>query len=130
MLAIRQVTQLNAGKKTAGVDGIKELNFKQRFELETTLKENYRTWQHQSLREIPIPKKDGSKRLLKVSTIADRAWQCLLKYALLSSTRSPIPRKKLRIQTPEEAPMMLKKSCSLNSVVALTEKLRKFSKLT
>ncbi len=82
MLAIRQVTQLNTGKKTAGVDGVKELNFKQRFELETTLKENYRTWQHQSLREIPIPKKDGSKRLLKVPTIADRAWQCLLKYAL------------------------------------------------
>ena len=82
MLAIRQVTQLNTGKKTAGIDGVKELNFKQRFDLETTLKENYRTWQHQSLREIPIPKKDGSKRLLKVPTIADRAWQCLLKYAL------------------------------------------------
>ncbi len=31
---------------------------------------------------IPIPKKDGSTRLLKVPTIADRAWQCLAKYAL------------------------------------------------
>jgi retron-type reverse transcriptase len=46
------------------------------------LKENHKNWQHQGLREIPIPKKDGSKRLLKVPTIADRAWQCLLKYAL------------------------------------------------
>ena len=82
MLAIRQVTQLNTGKKTAGIDGIKSLTFKQRFDLETTLKENYKTWQHQGLREIPIPKKDGSIRLLKVPTIADRAWQCLLKYAL------------------------------------------------
>ena len=82
MLAIRQVSQLNTGKKTAGVDGIKSLTFKQRFELETILKENYRTWQHQKLREIPIPKKDGSIRILKVPTIADRAWQCLLKYAL------------------------------------------------
>ena len=82
MLAIRQVTQLNQGKKTAGVDGKKSLTFKQRFELETTLKENYKTWQHQGLREIPIPKKDGTKRLLKVPTIADRAWQCLVKYAL------------------------------------------------
>ena len=34
------------------------------------------------MREIPIPKKDGSKRILKVPTIADRAWQCLIKYAL------------------------------------------------
>ncbi len=82
MLAIRQVSQLNTGKKTAGIDGVKSLNFKQRFELEANLKENYQTWQHQGLREIPIPKKDGSKRLLKVPTIADRAWQCLLKYAL------------------------------------------------
>ncbi len=82
MLAIRQVTQLNQGKKTAGIDGKKSLTFKQRFELETILKENYRTWRHQGLREIPIPKKDGTKRLLKVPTIAARAWQCLVKYAL------------------------------------------------
>jgi retron-type reverse transcriptase len=32
--------------------------------------------------EIPIPKKDGTMRMLKVPTIADRAWQCLAKYAL------------------------------------------------
>ena len=82
MLAIRQVSQLNTGKKTAGIDGIKSLTFKQRFELETILPENYRTWEHQRLRTISIPKKDGSKRSLKVPTIADRAWQCLLKYAL------------------------------------------------
>ena len=82
MLAIRQVTQLNTGKKTAGIDGKKSLTFKERFQLEETLKENTKTWQHQGLREIPIPKKDGTKRLLKVPTIADRAWQCLVKYAL------------------------------------------------
>ena len=39
-------------------------------------------WRHQGLREIPIPKKDGTTRMLKVPTIADRAWQCLAKYAL------------------------------------------------
>ncbi len=82
MLAIRQVTQLNTGKKTAGIDGKKSLTFKERFQLEETLKQNTKTWQHQGLREIPIPKKDGTKRILKVPTIADRAWQCLVKYAL------------------------------------------------
>lgn len=82
MLAIRQVTQLNTGKKTAGIDGVKSLNFEKRFKLEAYLKENYKIWQHQGLREIPIPKKDGTKRILKVPTIADRAWQCLIKYAL------------------------------------------------
>jgi len=81
-LAIRQVTQLNAGKKTAGVDGKKSLNFKERLKLETLLKNTSSNWHHQRLRSIPIPKKDGTKRMLKIPTIADRAWQCLVKYAL------------------------------------------------
>ena len=82
MLAIRQVTQLNQGQKTAGIDGKKSLTFKERLQLEETLKQNTKNWKHQKLREIPIPKKDGSQRILKVPTIADRAWQCLVKYAL------------------------------------------------
>jgi RNA-directed DNA polymerase len=81
-LAIRQVTQLNAGKKTAGVDGKASLTFEERFNLEINLKTNVNTWKHQGLREIPIPKKDRTTRILKVPTIADRAWQCLAKYAL------------------------------------------------
>ncbi|MGJ5633162.1 group II intron reverse transcriptase/maturase [Nostoc sp. CALU 1950] len=81
-LAIRLVSQLNAGKKTAGIDGKKSLSFKERFNLEELLKMNSRNWKHQGLREIPIPKKDGTTRMLKIPTIADRAWQCLAKYAL------------------------------------------------
>ena len=105
MLAIRQVSQLNTGKRGASapvrggashqilpsrterpalahdtnaesvpakIDGVKSINFKQRFELETILQENFKDWQHQGLREIPIPKKDGTKRILKVPTMADR----------------------------------------------------------
>lgn len=82
LLAIRQVTQLNAGKKTAGIDGKTALTFKQRFELNEKLKAESNNWRHQGLREIPIPKKDGKTRILKVPTISDRAWQCLVKYAL------------------------------------------------
>ena len=74
LLAIRQVTQLNAGKKTAGIDGKKLLTPIERFDLEETLKKYSNNWIHQELREIPIPKKDGSTRMLKVPTIADRAW--------------------------------------------------------
>jgi group II intron reverse transcriptase/maturase len=81
-LAIRQVSQLNAGKKTAGIDGKKSLTFAERFELEELLKAYSNNWKHQRLREIPIPKKDGSTRMLKIPTIADRAWQCLAKYAI------------------------------------------------
>jgi retron-type reverse transcriptase len=79
-LAIRQVTQLNAGKKTAGIDGKTALTYEERFNLELLLRQQ--NWYHNKLRQIPIPKKDGSIRYLKVPTIADRAWQCLAKYAL------------------------------------------------
>ncbi|HEY9768637.1 MAG TPA: reverse transcriptase domain-containing protein [Coleofasciculaceae cyanobacterium] len=84
-LAIRQVTQLNNGKKTAGIDGKLALTFKERFDLEEELRIKANNWKHKGLREIPIPKKDGTKRLLKVPTISDRAWQCLAKYALESA---------------------------------------------
>lgn len=46
------------------------------------MKASSNDWKHQKLRSIPIPKKDGSTRMLKVPTIADRAWQCLAKYAI------------------------------------------------
>ncbi len=82
MLAIRQVTQLNAGKKAAGIDGKASLTFEERLALSEELRTKSNNWKHQKLRSIPIPKKDGSTRLLKIPTIADRAWQCLAKYAL------------------------------------------------
>jgi RNA-directed DNA polymerase len=81
-LAIRQVSQLNTGKKTAGIDGKKFLTFKERFELEERLETSGNNWTHQKLRSIPIPKNEGSTRILKIPTIADRAWQCLAKYAI------------------------------------------------
>ncbi len=81
-LAIRQVSQLNTGKKTAGIDGKKSLNYEERFALGGMLAKHVHDWQHSKLREIPIPKKDGTFRTLKVPTMADRAWQCLVKYAL------------------------------------------------
>jgi retron-type reverse transcriptase len=81
-LAIRQVTQLNTGKKTAGIDGKKSLKFEERFQLGGLLAKHVHNWKHNKLREIPIPKKDGTFRTLKVPTIADRAWQAIAKYAL------------------------------------------------
>jgi hypothetical protein len=48
------VTQLNQGKKTAGVDGKASLNYKQRLELDNLLKEQVNTWTHNKLREIPL----------------------------------------------------------------------------
>ena len=81
LLAIRQVTQLNKGRKTAGIDGKKALTFKERFELYNKLS-LVNDWKHQGLREVPIPKKNGKTRILKVPTITDRVMQNVVKNAL------------------------------------------------
>ncbi|NEQ85309.1 MAG: RNA-dependent DNA polymerase, partial [Moorea sp. SIO2I5] len=82
LLAVRQVTQLNKGKRTAGIDGKSKLNFRERMELVETLTRYGHDWKHSGLREHPILKKNGKTRMLKIPTIADRAWQCLAKFAL------------------------------------------------
>ena len=82
MLAIRQVTQLNSGKKTAGIDGKSSLTVKQRFLLEQELFREGMKWQHMGVKEVKIPKPDGTFRPLKIPTIRDRAWQCLVKLVL------------------------------------------------
>ena len=107
-LAIRQVTQLNEGKKTAGIDGKCNLNFQERFELEKELKTKVNNWKHQGLREIPIPKKDGTKRNLKVPTINDRAWQCLAKYALEPAHEATFHARSYGFRLPKKHPLRSK----------------------
>ncbi len=81
-LAIRQVTQLNSGRKTCGIDGKTALTVKERVQLFEQLSKHWKNWKHKSLRRVYIPKADGTRRGLGIPTIADRAYQCLLKYAL------------------------------------------------
>jgi RNA-directed DNA polymerase len=88
LLAVRQVTQLNSGRKTAGVDGKKALEPAQRLTLYEVLAKNWKQWKHQPLKRVWIPKADGTKRGLGIPTISDRAYQCLIKYALEPSAEA------------------------------------------
>ena len=81
-LAIRQVTQLNQGRKTSGIDGKTALSVKERFQLFELLSLHWKNWKHKPLKRVYIPKADGTRRGLGIPTIADRGYQCLLKYAL------------------------------------------------
>jgi RNA-directed DNA polymerase len=81
-LAVRQVTQENRGKRTAGVDGIASLKPRQRLKLAKRLK-NLLDWKVASIRRKRIPK-PGSRELRKpgIPVMADRAMQALIKQAL------------------------------------------------
>jgi RNA-directed DNA polymerase len=80
LLAVRKVTQENRGKKTAGVDGVKSLSPKERFELTEHLKIDGKT---KPTRRVWIPK-PGRKEMrpLGIPTMQDRAKQALIKIAL------------------------------------------------
>jgi RNA-directed DNA polymerase len=80
LLAVRKVTQENQGKKTAGIDGIKELSTKQRYQMAKELKVNGKA---QPVRRVWIPKPGREeKRPLGIPTMHDRALQMLVKLAL------------------------------------------------
>ena len=81
LLAVRQVTQDNQGRKTAGVDGIKILKPKQRFNLVAMLKKSPKKPKPSLRVWIPKPGRDEF-RPLGIPTIYDRALQCLHKMAL------------------------------------------------
>ncbi|EKD09430.1 group II intron reverse transcriptase/maturase [Limnospira platensis] len=80
LLAVRRVTQDNQGKKTAGIDGVRVISPKQRFELVESIKGNLKA---KPLRRVWIPKPGrDEKRPLGIPTIKDRARQALVKSAL------------------------------------------------
>ncbi|CAH2575599.1 putative reverse transcriptase (plasmid) [Planktothrix rubescens] len=79
-IAVRRVTQDNQGKNTAGVDGIKTLNPKQRMNLVGKLKLTNKV---KPTRRVNIPKPGTTEtRPLGIPTINDRALQSLVKLAL------------------------------------------------
>ncbi|MBD2458366.1 group II intron reverse transcriptase/maturase [Nostoc sp. FACHB-87] len=79
-LSVRRVSQDNQGKKTAGVDGVKLLTPKQRFDLIKQLQLGIKV---SSTRRVWIPKPGTEeKRPLGIPTMKDRALQALVKLAL------------------------------------------------
>ena len=80
LLAVRRVTQVNKGKKTAGVDGVKSLSPTQRLKLANKLDLNEKS---KPVRRIWIPKRGKSeKRPIGIPTMNDRAKQALVKLAI------------------------------------------------
>ncbi|NET41523.1 group II intron reverse transcriptase/maturase [Okeania sp. SIO2B3] len=81
LLAFRRVTQDNQGKKTSGVDGIKNLTPIQRFNLVNLLASRHLKASLTRRVYIPKPGKD-EKRPLGIPTMYDRALQALVKLGM------------------------------------------------
>jgi len=83
MLAVRRVTQENQGKRTAGIDGIKNVGPQHRLALVTTLAQP-EAIKARPVRRVLIPKpgKEGQVRRLGIPVMLDRAHQALIKLAL------------------------------------------------
>src|SRR5712692_2294452 len=83
LIAVRRVTQDNQGKKTAGIDGVKSVEPRQRLAMVELMHPKH--WKHtrpRPVRRVWIPKPGKSEqRPLGIPVMQDRAKQALAKLA-------------------------------------------------
>jgi RNA-directed DNA polymerase len=82
LVAVRRVTELNAGRKTAGVDGTVAVSPEQKAELVDWLQHRTRSWSPRPVKRVYVPKSNGRRRPLGIPVIADRCLQALTVTAL------------------------------------------------
>jgi RNA-directed DNA polymerase len=82
LLSVRRVTEVNAGRTTAGVDGKTVLLASQKAEMADWMQHRAAPWRPKPVRRVFIPKANGRSRPLGIPVIADRCLQALVLSAL------------------------------------------------
>jgi RNA-directed DNA polymerase len=81
LLAVRQVTQINAGKRTPGIDKLLVKTSEAKAILVDVLKQQI-PWKPLAARRVYIPKSNGERRPLGIPSLIDRCLQAMVKAAL------------------------------------------------
>jgi RNA-directed DNA polymerase len=84
LVSVRQATQRNTGRKTAGIDGEVALTSPARMELAVRVHSQVHTWQPRAVKRVYIPKAGNRAKLrpLGIPVIADRCHQGRVRAAL------------------------------------------------
>jgi RNA-directed DNA polymerase len=82
LVSVRRVTELNAGRRTAGVDGEVVLTPQARSDLADRVQRQAKPWTAWPVRRVHIPKASGKQRPLGIPVIADRVQQARVANAL------------------------------------------------
>jgi RNA-directed DNA polymerase len=82
LLCVRQVTQRNAGRRTAGIDGETVLSAEERANVAVRVHHSRSAWEPVPVRRVYIPKANGKQRPLGIPVIMDRCHQARVRNAL------------------------------------------------
>src|SRR5690348_13903026 len=84
LTSVRQATQRNAGRKTAGIDGEVALTSPARMDMAVRVHQSARSWRPRAVRRVYIPKAGNRAKLrpLGIPVIADRCHQGRVRNAL------------------------------------------------
>ncbi len=82
LISVRRVTEVNAGRKTAGIDGRVVLLSGAKAELAHWAQHRSKSWEARPVKRVYIPKANGKRRPLGIPVIVDRVLQACVVNAL------------------------------------------------